>query len=99
MKTVKNNQPNKKKSDSLKNKNLIKSSAKALSLGLATVMGVSSVANAAAVIQTNTGITHTAYEGGTDVVTFSTTIATTTLGANATFASGVTTSNKDLVWE
>ena len=98
MKTVKNNQPNKKKSDSLKNKNLIKSSAKALSLGLATVMGVSSVANAAAVIQTNTGITHTAYAGGTDVVTFSTTIATTTLGANATFASGVTTSNKDLVW-
>ena len=98
MKTVKNNQPKKTKSDSLKNKNLIKSSAKALSLGLATVMGISGAANAGAVIQDNIGITHTAYAGGTDVVTFDNTIATTTLGADATFASGVTTTNKDLVW-
>jgi len=95
--TTKNNQHTDKKVDSKKTK-FIKKPAKALGLGLATVMGISSAVHAGNVTQDNIGITHTAYDGGDDIVTFDNTVATTTLGADATFASGTTTASKDLVW-
>ena len=98
MKTKKNNQLQKKSVEVSSKNKILKNTGKALSLGLASVMSISSVANAAAVIQDNIGITQTAYGNTNDVVTFDNAAATTTLASDVTFASGTTTANVDTIW-